>query len=162
MKPLIVLLVSFTISSTANKLVKGRWNAGWSARFAMSVMLVFTAAGHFIFAEGMAMMMPDFIPFRGELVYFTGIIEIAAAIGLHVSGLRKLTAWLLILFFILVLPANIKAATEQINYQTATFDGKGITYLWFRIPLQILFIGWVYMSSIRVAGKNRVADAVKV
>jgi hypothetical protein len=28
------------------------------------------------------------------------------------------------------------------------FDGNGLNYLWFRVPLQILFIVWVYFSLI--------------
>jgi uncharacterized membrane protein len=73
----------------------------------------------------------------------TGLFEIAATIGLHLPHYRKVTGWLFILFFIRVLPANIKASLEEINCQEGTFDGKGPGYLWFRIPLQVLFILWV-------------------
>ena len=97
----------------------------------------------------MAMMMPDFIPYKFELVYFTGIIEIAAAIGLLIPKLKVITAWLLIAFFILLLPANINAAINHIDYEKGTFDGDGVGYLWFRVPLQILFIVWTYISSIK-------------
>jgi len=71
------------------------------------------------------------------------------ALAIHIAQLRTITAWLLILFFILMLPANIKASIENLNYQTGTYDGNGLSYLWFRIPLQILFITWVYISSIK-------------
>ena len=119
----------------------------WAARIAMSVMLLFTASGHFAFPRGMMMMIPAFIPFRMTLVYITGIIEIIAAVGLHIESLRNLTAVLLIIFFILVLPANIYAAAKNIDYQKGGNDGKGLQYLWFRIPLQILFIIWTWMST---------------
>ncbi len=115
----------------------------------MSVMLLFTAMGHFIFTKGMAMMIPDFIPFKTEMVYLTGIIEIVAAIGLLIPALRVLTAWLLILFFVLLLPSNISAAIKHIDIEKGTLNGSGLNYLWFRIPLQILFIVWTYISSIR-------------
>src|SRR5690606_38325732 len=87
--------------------------------------------------------------FKEETVYLTGVVEIAAAAGLLVPRLRRLTAWLLIVFFILVLPANIYAALEHVDYQNATFDGQGPSYLWFRIPLQLFFIIWIYFSAIR-------------
>ena len=114
----------------------------------MSAMLLMTASGHFLFAEGMAMMLPDFIPLKMEVVYITGIIEIAAAIGLQLDRWRELTGWLLIVFLILILPANIYAAFHNVNLQTATFDGKGLGYLWYRIPLQIFYILWIYKSSV--------------
>ena len=56
---------------------------------------------------------------------------------------------MLILFFIAILPANIKASLENINYQTGELNGNGIEYLWFRIPLQIVFILWVYFTTIK-------------
>ena len=149
MEPLIVLLTTFIISLFAVKLIHAEYKFALPGRIAMSAMLVFTSIGHFLYTNGMAMMMPDFIPYKTEMVYFTGVIEIAAAIGLHISRLRVLTAWLLILFFVLILPANIKASVDHVDYQKATFDGNGLAYLWFRIPLQILFIVWTYLCAIK-------------
>lgn len=150
MKPLIVLLVVFGLSILATGIFGGGIDVSLSGRIAMSVMLLFTAMGHFKFTRGMAMMLPGFIPFKTAMVYLTGIIEIATAIGLFISSLRSITAWLLIAFFILILPANIYAAIKKVDYQKGTLDGKGLNYLWFRIPLQILFIVWVYFSAIHI------------
>ena len=149
MKPLIILLSVFAVSLLTTKFVRGNFELALSGRIAMSTMLVFTAVAHFAFTKGMAMMLPDFIPFKTETVYLTGIIEIAAAIGLFIPSFRFVTGWLLIAFFILLLPANIYASIKHIDYQKGTFDGNGPTYLWFRVPLQILFIIWVYLSSIK-------------
>lgn len=149
MKPLIVLITVFSISLVILKIINEKYNFILSARIGISVMLLFTALGHFLFTEGMTLMIPNFIPFKKELVYFTAIIEILGAIGLHITQFRPLIAWLLILFFILILPANINASIKQINYQNGTFDGNGLAYLWFRIPLQNLFILWIYISSIK-------------
>jgi uncharacterized membrane protein len=147
MKPLLVLLISFGIAILAMMIFTHHNDFAWAARIAMSVMLLFTASGHFAFREGMMMMIPAFIPFRLALVYITGIIEIIAAVGLQIERFRNLTAVLLIIFFILVLPANIYAAAKNIDYQKGGNDGKGLHYLWFRIPLQILFIIWTWMST---------------
>ena len=76
------------------------------------------------------------------LVYLTGVLEILFAIGLCIAATRRLSADLLILFFLIVLPANINAAQNSVDYQKASFDGKGVGYLWLRIPLQIIFILW--------------------
>jgi len=149
MIPLIVLLTVFCFSLLLLKLFRKSLDFALAGRIAVSVMLLFTAVGHFAFTEGMAMMLPPFIPYKQEVVYFTGLIEIAAAFGLLIPRFRLITAWLLVVFFILVMPANIYAAIEHVNYQNATLDGNGPAYLWFRVPLQVFFIIWVYLSAIR-------------
>ncbi|MEO7768027.1 MAG: hypothetical protein ABIS01_11395 [Ferruginibacter sp.] len=150
MKPLFVLLIAFILAVFSIKIFYHDYELALSAKIAMSVMLVFTAIAHFAFTKGMAMMIPGFIPFKKQLVYLTGIFEIAAAVGLLVPRLSLLTAWWLIVFFLCLLPANIYAAIKHLNYQKASYDGNGINYLWFRVPLQVFFIAWVYLSAIRI------------
>jgi uncharacterized membrane protein len=149
MKPFILLLSVFAISLLTTRLVRGNFEFAVSGTIGMSAMLLFTAIGHFAFANGMSMMLPEFISFKTEIIFLTGIIEIAAAIGLLIPNFRITTGWLLIAFFILILPANIYAANNHLDYQRGTFDGNGPAYLWFRIPLQILFIAWTYLSAIK-------------
>ena len=38
---------------------------------------------------------------------------------------------------------------NHVNYETGASDGNGMKYLWFRIPLQVFFILWVYWSALR-------------
>ncbi|SDL38217.1 DoxX family protein [Kriegella aquimaris] len=150
MKPLIVLLLSFTITLFVIKIIKNEYDFFLSARIAMSIMLVFTGIGHFAFTKGMSMMIPNFIPFKESFVYLTGVFEIFMAMGLLIPRFKYIAAWMLIIFLLLMLPANIYASINHVNYQKGTFDGQGLSYLWFRIPLQIFFIIWVYMCSIRM------------
>lgn len=149
MKPLLVLLGAFAISLSITKITRGVYNVPLAGRIAMSVMLVFTAVAHFAFTEGMAMMLPAAIPAKTTIVYLTGVIEILAAVGLLIPATRTLTGLLLILFFILVLPANVYAAIQHVDYQEGTYDGNGPLYLWFRVPLQIFFIGWTYWVAVK-------------
>lgn len=146
MKPLIVLLVTFVISLFTLLLILGHYDIALSARIAMSIMLGFTAMGHFLYPKGMTMMIPDPIPFKREIVFLTGIFEILLAITLHISLLKHLSGWALIIFFIVMLPANINAAVNHVDYQKGTLEGPGVKYLWFRVPLQIIFILWTYFS----------------
>ncbi|MGJ8658407.1 MAG: DoxX family protein [Cellulophaga fucicola] len=150
MKPLIILLVAFIISLFVIGFMRKEYDFARSARIAMSIMLVFTAIGHFIFTKGMSMMVPQFIPFKNSFVYLTGIFEILLAIGLLIPKLKVISGWTLIIFLLLMLPANIYASIHNVNYQKGTFDGNGLAYLWFRIPLQVLFVIWTYMCTIRV------------
>ncbi|PRX56961.1 DoxX family protein [Flagellimonas meridianipacifica] len=149
MKPFVVLLSSFVIAIFVVKLIYKKYDFALSARIAMSIMLCFTAIGHFAFTKGMSMMIPEFIPFKTSFVHLTGIFEILLAIGLLIPKLKVISGWALIIFLVLMLPANIYASIHHVNYQKGTFDGNGLSYLWFRIPLQILFIVWAYISSIQ-------------
>ena len=149
MKPLIVLVISFAIALVVSKFALDKFDVALSGRIAMAIMLTFTSVAHFAFTKGMEMMIPPFIPYKKAMVYLTGVIEICAAVGLLIASVRILAGWLLILFFTLLLPANIYAAIKHIDYQKGTFEGNGVNYLWFRVPLQILFILWTYVSAIR-------------
>lgn len=152
MKPFILFIVVSMLSLLMIKIVQGKYDLHSAMRIGLSLMLLFTALGHFLFPDGMALMIPAIIPFKKEIIYFTAIIEIVAAVGLHVPQFRLLTAWLLMVFFVLIVPANIKAAMLNLNYQTGMFDGPGMNYLWFRIPFQLLLIVSVYFSSIKGQG----------
>jgi uncharacterized membrane protein len=143
MKPLIILISTFLIALIVTKLFTSTCNLVFSGNTAMSVMLAFTAIGHFIYTQGMTMMIPEFIPYKKDFVYLTGFIEIVAAIGLLIPDLRYITSLLLIIFFVLLLSANIFAALKRVDYEKATYKGKGLNYLWFRVPLQLFFISWV-------------------
>lgn len=149
MKPLAILLSTFVISLFVIKALNKEYNFALSGRIAMSTMLLFTAIGHFVFTKGMSMMIPGFIPHKEMFVHLTGIFEILLAIGLLIPQLKCISGWILVVFLLLMLPANIYASINNVNYQKGTFDGNGLVYLWFRIPLQFLFIVWTYFSTIR-------------
>jgi uncharacterized membrane protein len=151
MKPLLVLLLAAVITLLTVHFIKGGWDYLLAGNVAMAAMLLFTALGHFIYREGMTLMVPGFIPAKKILVYFTGIIEVLFAIGLIIPSTRRLSADLLILFFLLVLPANIYAAQKGVNYQDATYEGNGTSYLWLRIPMQLFFIAWAAYFGIIMA-----------
>lgn len=146
---LLVLLIAFGIAMVVLKTVTKVWNPFLSGCIAMCVMLCFTAAGHFVYPAGMEMMIPPFVPFKRELVYLTGLLEIAGGVGLLFQPYRKWSAILLIIFFILVLPANIYAALHHIDYQKATTGGKGPEYLWVRVPVQLVLIAWVWFFGLK-------------
>lgn len=149
MKPLIVLVSVFLISIFVIKLITKEYDFYLSARIGMCAMLFFTGIGHFAFTKGMTLMIPPMIPLKTEIIYLTGLLEMILGICLLIPRLSVYSGWVLIAFFLLLLPANIYAAIKHIDYQKASFDGNGLSYLWFRIPLQILFIAWIYLSMIK-------------
>ena len=83
MAPLIILLVTFGVLYLLDRFaLRGRIGLSLAGRMAMAAMLVATGISHFTNAEEMIAMMPDFVPAKRGLIYFTGICELAAVIGL--------------------------------------------------------------------------------
>ena len=118
------------------------WQA--SARDALSLMLIFTGISHFTFMkDDMVRMMPPSIPWPRAMVYFTGVCEIAGAMGLLVPEFRRAAAYALVAFFLAVLPANIHAARAGI-----TLRGKPATPLWIRVPMKLLFIAAALWAAV--------------
>jgi uncharacterized membrane protein len=122
----------------------------WPAavRVGLAAMLLLTASGHFTaLRHDLARMMPPAIPYPMELVYFTGVCEILGAIGLLVPAVRVATGWALIVFFLAILPANVRAARAGL-----TIRGERATPLPVRIPLQAVFIALTWWSAVYRAG----------
>lgn len=147
MAPLIILLATFAALYWIDRFaLKGRLGLSFVGRAAMAVMLIATGISHFTNTEEMIAMMPDFTPAKRELVFFTGICELAAVPGLLWSKTSRLASILLLIFFVLVLPANIAGSLKQVQFGGMEY---GSWYLVFRIPLQALFIWWVWYFGVR-------------
>ena len=148
MAPLIILIVCFGITFLINKfLLKDRISLSFIGRFSLAIMLIFTGIAHFVKTDLMIEMMPEIVPFKKETVYFTGFLEIMASIGLLTQKFAKLTSIILILFFLAILPANIIGSMKEVELGGME---KGVNYLNFRIPLQLLFIIWAYYFGIKI------------
>ena len=153
MAPLIFLLVAFGLLFGINRfLLNGKLSLSFIGRAALAVMLIVTGVAHFTSTDLMVEMMPEFLPLKKEIVYLTGILEFLAAVGLLIGKLSKITAILLIIYFVAILPANIVGSFKQVNLGGMEY---GAMYLLFRVPLQILFIFWAYYFGIRINNKQR-------
>jgi uncharacterized membrane protein len=148
MVPLIVLIGSFILLLAGRGVFKDL-TLDKAGRGAFAIMLLFTGTSHFYLTEGMVMSMPPFFPAKEALVYFTGVLEIAFALALVLAKNKPLVATLLILFLVAVFPANVYAAMNNIDMENADRTGPGPSYLFFRAPLQLLFISWVYYFGIQ-------------
>lgn len=143
MKPLIVLLAASGVAACIAKGFTGNWSLILAGNIGMCAMLLLTALGHFKFTRGMVNMIPGGIPYKKQLVYVTGIAEMAIGLALLSPAVRCWAGAAMIFLLCAMLPANIYAARNHINYETGAFDGPGPGYLWFRIPLQLFFIAWI-------------------
>lgn len=155
MAPLIILLSAFSLLYLLDRFVLiGRLGLHFVGRASMAVMLIFTGISHFTSTDAMVAMMPDVVPAKRELIYFTGVCELAAAVGLIWDKTARLASILLIIFFVLVLPANIAGSLRSVNLGGMEY---GPLYLLFRVPLQMFFIWWVWYFGLR--GVNRSASS---
>jgi uncharacterized membrane protein len=128
----------------------GRWISSFQtapvtrARVGLSLFFIFTSVGHFIRTEGMATMLPSLVPYRVELIYLTGVLELLGAIGVWIPRLTRLTGFLLILMLIGLLPANVYSAINRVEFGG---HGAGPAYLLVRVPFQLLVIWWTYFAT---------------
>jgi len=138
---LLASLVIFRALGTAGVNGLSTWSA--ATRYALAVMLVFTASAHFTrMREDLVRMMPTWVPWPRGMVYLTGVCELLGAIGLITPFLKQAAGIALIAFFILVFPANVTAARTG-----STLRGRPATALWLRAPMQLLFIVLTWWSS---------------
>ncbi len=146
MSTLIILVLSFVLLFALNRYVlKNKFSLSKLGRVAMAIMLMITGITHFIKTAEMVEMIPDLFPFKILLVYATGVFEIAAAVGLLFERWSRISSIALITFFVLILPANIVGSLKRVELGGME---NGPMYLFFRVPLQILFIWWTYYFGI--------------
>jgi uncharacterized membrane protein len=142
---LLVLVVPYFLLTLV-----GRWRPGWAlaamprGRVGLSLFFLVTASGHFFRTEAMAQMVPTFVPYRVQIVYLTGALEIAGAVGLWIPGLVQLTGVCLILMLLGLLPANIYSAFNHVDFGG---HGAGPIYLLVRVPFQLFVLWWIYWST---------------
>ncbi len=110
------------------------------------LVFLFTASGHFLSTQAMAEMLPPFVPGRVPLVYLTGLLEIALALGLALPATRRLAGLAAIAILVLFFPANVYAAFAQVGMGGHAW---GPVYLLIRAPLQAILIAWTWWFAVR-------------
>jgi uncharacterized membrane protein len=144
MAVLIVLFTSWMVFRGIGTLDVGAL-ATWqhSACYALAVMFICTGIAHFNKLKyDLARMVPAIFPRPMLLVYFTGVLEFAGAVGLTLPRFRLLAGICLVALLIAMFPANVKAAMKG-----TTLAGRPATPLWLRVPMQVLFIGLLWWST---------------
>jgi uncharacterized membrane protein len=113
-------------------------------RWGMVAALLFVGTDHLLKPVRYLAMMPRFVPFPREVVLFTGLCEIAGAIGLLIPATRVLAGIMLAIYFVCVFPANIKNAVEGLSVEGLP---RAQWYYWARLPFQPVAIAWALYCS---------------
>ena len=141
MAPMIVLFLSTLVAR-----IFVPWRDGF--RIGLAVMFIFTAASHFApsISRDLAAMIPP--PLTGAMwvIYITGVLEIAGAVGLLTRRYRRMAAICLVLLLIALFPANVYAALAGVPLR-----GEAATPLWLRTPIQLFWIALLWWTTIRRA-----------
>ena len=147
MAPLIVQIITTVLAH-----LRFAWRD--AVRIGLAVMFVFTAASHFSpMRHDLAAMIPP--PLTGALwvIYVTGVLELAGALGLLSAIWRKWAAWGLISLLVAMLPANIYAALTGV-----TLRSNPPSALWWRVPLQLFWIAMLWWSVQKTKGGSQMKD----
>jgi uncharacterized membrane protein len=160
---LFVLVISFVLLRGLGALGVQRLSSWREAgRGALVIMFLFTGFSHFSsLKDDFAAMVPESLPNGLWVIYLSGAFEIAGAVGLLIPRTRRLAGVCLILLLVAMFPANVNAIINGIP-----LGGNAPTPLWVRAPMQLLYIGMVWWTSIgerlkedkRLQVKERVAE----
>jgi uncharacterized membrane protein len=122
----------------------------------------FIAAGtlHFVKTDAYAAIVPDALPRKREIVYASGVAEIAGGLGVLAARTSRGAAWWLIATLVAVFPANVNMAVNADRFRRVPEP-----LLWLRLPLQAGFVAWVWWAAFlppphhKVAARPRSAPA---
>jgi len=130
---------------TASALLRGR------VRLAVAAMFLLAGGLHFVATETEMRLMPDWLPAHRELIYLSGICEIAGAVGLLVPRTRRAAGWGLALLLVAVFPANVNQFVNNIQLG-GVFNDR--TFQVLRLPLQAPLIWLVLWCTAEPSNAN--------
>lgn len=110
----------------------------------LAAFFVFGGVMHFLKPGFYLRIMPPYLPYHRELVYVSGVAEIAGGVGAGVPALRRPARWGLVALLLAVFPANVHAA---LNPETVGGGPLATTLAWVRLPVQGLFVAWVLSAT---------------
>lgn len=116
-----------------------------NARRLFGPFFVLAGAMHFVTPRTYEAIMPDYLPRHRELVYASGVAEIAAGAAVLHPRTRRFGSRLGVATLVGVFPANLHMALNPDRYPQIP---GGRTTLLARLPLQLLLIAWA-----RAAGR---------
>jgi uncharacterized membrane protein len=143
---LFLMMAPWLAARLASVLTRRDFDTRSAAAIGLGVLFVVTAIGHFIQTAPMAQMLPPWVPERTLIVYLTGVLELAIAVGFLVPRFRRFAGWLGAAVLVLFFPANIYAAIHHVPMGGHAW---GPVYLFIRAPLQIIILVWIYWFTIR-------------
>jgi uncharacterized membrane protein len=112
----------------------------------LPVALFFLGAGamHFVKPRAYEAIVPDALPAQREIVYVSGVAEIAGGLAMLPERSSRWAARWLIATLVAVFPANVNMALHAERFRAVPE-----ALLWVRLPIQGALIGWVWRAALR-------------
>ena len=117
------------------------------ALFAVSVFFTGAGVSHFTNPDFFVAIMPPYLPAHLELVYLSGVFEIAGGIGVLPAATRRWAGYGLIALLAAVYPANIHMAMNP-----ELFPEVPPSALYARLPMQFVLAFLVWWGTCEKAG----------
>jgi uncharacterized membrane protein len=105
---------------------------------------LFAGLMHFLKPRPYVAIVPDALPRKREIVFASGVAEMAGGAGVLVPPTRRVAGWWLIATLLAIFPANVNMAVNSERFRKVP-EPLG----WVRLPLQALLIGWVWRVAVR-------------
>lgn len=140
---LIVLAIATAVTA-AVLAARHRYSTRHAARVGMAVAMAFAGISHLLMPTPFVQHLPPWVPMREELIFVTGLLEIALGGALLLrQPWQRLAGFALAGYLVAVFPGNIYVAVADV-----AVDGQpGGVYPWLRLPFQLLFIAWALWST---------------
>jgi len=154
-----VLLLCFLILCVL-KQIKMELSYQKIGRISLSAMLFFIGFSHFFIPENLMEMIPPFFPLALSIVYMTGVLELLFGALLLFDKTYKITSNILVLYFILIWPANIYHAIN-VGEIPGGVEQYVPYYHWIRVILiQPFFILWTLLLTSPLKSKKKLSYEV--
>jgi uncharacterized membrane protein len=114
------------------------------ARLLLGAFFLVAGTLHFLKPRPYVAIVPDALPRKLEIVYASGVAEIAGGAGVLVAPTRRAAGWWLIATLVAIFPANVNMAVNAERYRSVPEP-----LLWVRLPVQGLLIAWVWRVAVR-------------
>ena len=112
--------------------------------FLLAMILAIAGILHLMEPRAFLPVMPPYLPAPLFLIYFTGVLELFAAMGLRNANLRRTAALGLVAYFVAITPAHVHVAVNQIPM----FGVADPAFLWGRLAFQLVFIAWAWRIAV--------------
>jgi uncharacterized membrane protein len=113
-------------------------------RWLLAAIYLLAGVLHIAAPRAFLTIVPGWVPFPHEIVFLTGLCEIAGAAGLMTARWRWIAAVMLALYAACVFPANIKHAIDGLAYGRNTL---GWGYHAPRLLFQPVIIWWTLFAG---------------